>query len=91
AKGTGGYFLLSSGRASYRLRRSRNDDEMIELYIDANDDPRHDDWLSTFPWQGTAVSVEIRTEKIGDYDGFFRWIFDQIPRRGSRRGRIKFT
>ncbi|MGH7265467.1 MAG: hypothetical protein ACREMB_11520 [Candidatus Rokuibacteriota bacterium] len=39
AKGTGGYFLLSSGRASYRLRRSRNDDEMIELYIDAGGVP----------------------------------------------------
>lgn len=29
AKGTGGYFLLSSGRAAYRLRRSRGDEEML--------------------------------------------------------------
>lgn len=91
AKGTGGYFLLSSGRATYRLRRARDDDEMIRLHIDAYDDSRHDDWLSRFPWRGTVVSVEVRTEKIGDYDGFFGWIFDQIPRRESRRGRIKFT
>jgi hypothetical protein len=91
AKGTGGYFLLCSGRAAYRLRRSRDDDEMIRLYIDAYDDPRHDDWLAVAPWQGTIVTVEIRTEKIADYDGFFRWIFEQIPRRQSRRRRIKFT
>jgi hypothetical protein len=91
AKGTGGYFLLLSGRAAYRLRRSRDDDEMVDLHIDGYDDPRHDDWLSASPWQGTVVSVEVRTEKIGDYNGFFRWIFEQIPRRESRRGRIKFT
>lgn len=91
AKGTGGYFLLASGRAAYRLRRSRDDDEMVRLCIDAYDDPRRDDWLFPSPWEGTVVSVEVRTEKIGDYDGFFRWIFDQIPRRESRRGRIKFT
>ena len=91
AKGTGGYFLLDSGRAAYRLRRSRDDDEMVQLYMDAFEDPRHDEWLFPAPWQGTVVSVEIRTEKIGDYNGFFQWIFDQIPRRESRRGRIKFT
>ena len=91
AKGTGGYFFLRSGRACYRLRRSRDDDEMVRLYIDAYDDPRHDEWSSVSSWQGTVVSVEIRTEKIADYDGFFRWIFDQIPRRETRRGRIRFT
>jgi len=91
AKGTGGYFLLDSGRAAYRLRRSRDDDEMVQLYMDAFEDPRHDEWLFPAPWQRTVVSVEIRTEKIGDYNGFFQWIFDQIPRRESRRGRIKFT
>jgi hypothetical protein len=90
AKGTGGYFFLSSGRASYRLRRGRSDDEMIQLYIDAFDDPRHDEWRVP-RWQGTVVSVEIRTEKIGEYDGFFRWIFDQIPRREERHVAIKFT
>jgi hypothetical protein len=35
AKGTGGYFFLASGRAAFRLRRSRDDDEMIRLSIDA--------------------------------------------------------
>lgn len=34
AKGTGGYFLLASGRAAYRLRRSLSSDDMIRLYAD---------------------------------------------------------
>lgn len=90
AKGTGGYFLLASGRAGYRLRRARVE-ETTQLYFDAVDDPRHDMWRFPRPWQGTVVSVEIRTERIADYDGFFRWIFEQIPRRASRRDRIRFT
>jgi hypothetical protein len=81
AKGTGGYFLLRSGRASYRLRRSRSNDEMLELTLNAYSDPRHDAWWLPSSWQGTVVSVEIRTEKIRDYDGFFGWIFERIPRR----------
>jgi len=91
AKGTGGYFLLRSGHAAYRLRRSNDDDEMARLYFDGYDDPRHDDWNFSATWQGTVVSVEIRTEKIGDYNGFFRWIFNQIPRRRTRRAMVRFT
>lgn len=90
AKGTGGYFLLASGRAGYRLRRARTE-ETTQLYFDAFDDPRRDLWQFSRPWQGTVVSVEIRTERIADYDGFFGWIFGQIPRRASQRGRIRFT
>jgi anti-sigma regulatory factor (Ser/Thr protein kinase) len=51
AKGTGGYFLLTSGRAVYRLRRGRNDDEMLDLHVDGYDDPRHDEWRVPAPWQ----------------------------------------
>jgi anti-sigma regulatory factor (Ser/Thr protein kinase) len=91
AKGSGGYFFLLSGRAAYRLRRARNDEEMTELFFDAYDEPRHDRYGFATPWQGTVVSVEIRTEKIGDYDGFFQWIFKRIPRREAKRGRIRFT
>jgi hypothetical protein len=91
AKGTGGYFLLYSGRAAYRLRRAQSDDEMSQVFLDAFDDPRHDLWTLSSAWQGTVVSVEIRTEKIGDYEGFFGWIFDKIPRRESARRRIRFT
>jgi anti-sigma regulatory factor (Ser/Thr protein kinase) len=91
AKGSGGYFFLMSGNSAYRLRRGRSDSEMIELYIDAFDEPRHDRYKFESPWIGTVVSVEIRTEKIGDYDGFFQWIFHRIPRRETKRERIRFT
>lgn len=40
---------------------------------------------------GTVVSVEIRTEKIADYDGFFQWIFGRVPRKESHGRRIRFT
>lgn len=91
AKGSGGYFFLLSGKAGYRLRRARNDDEMTELYLDPYSDPRHDRYRFRSPWLGTVVSVEIRTEKIGDYDSFLNWIFSKVPRRESKRGRIRFT
>lgn len=91
AKGSGGYFFLLSGRSAYRLRRGRNDLEMTDLYLDAYEEPRHDRYFFESPWIGTVVSVEIRTEKIGDYDGFFKWIFHRIPRRETKRERIRFT
>jgi anti-sigma regulatory factor (Ser/Thr protein kinase) len=91
AKGSGGYFFLLSGRSAYRLRRATNDLEMTELYLDAYDEPRHDRYHFPAPWLGTVVSTEIRTEKIADYDNFFRWIFQRIPRRETARGRIRFT
>jgi hypothetical protein len=91
AKGTGGYFLLSSGNAGYRLRRSRSDDEMIALCLDPYDDSRHDRWTFPSPWLGTIASVEICTERIADYEGFFQWIFKQIPSRKTITERINFT
>lgn len=92
AKGTGGYFLLLSGKAGYRLRRSRADEEMTQLHFDGFEEPRHDQYEFGEPWPGSAVSIEVRTEKIGDYDGFFEWIFDQIPRRAAEaQRRIRFT
>lgn len=91
AKGSGGYFFLYSGNAGYRLRRSDDQDEMTVLYTDPFDDPRCDLWSFGHSWPGTVVSVEIRTDRIADYDGFFRWIFSTIPRRGSNRERIRFT
>lgn len=91
AKGTGGYFFLLSGEAAYRLRRGRDEEELTVLYSDPFAEPRHDLWRFGWHWPGTAVSVEIRTEKIGEYEGFFQWIFRQIPRRETRRERIRFT
>jgi len=92
AKGTGGYFLLASGLAGYRLRRANNDEEMIQLHFDGFEEPRHDEFEFDSPWLGSAVSIEVRTEKIGEYDGFFEWIFSQIPRRATHaQKRIRFT
>jgi anti-sigma regulatory factor (Ser/Thr protein kinase) len=91
AKGSGGYFFLLSGSAAYRLRRARRDSEMTKLLLDAYDEPRHNRYNFPAPWLGTVVSVEIRTEKIHDYEGFFKWIFRNVPRRETRRRRIRFT
>lgn len=91
AKGTGGYFLLISNSAAYRLRRESGDDEMTALYADPFDEPRIDRWAGFGDWQGTVVSVEIRTDKIADYTGFFQWIFGRIPRKTSKDHKIRFT
>lgn len=91
SKGSGGYFFLLSGSAGYRLRRARNDDEMRYVSLDPFDEPRHDRYDFSTPWEGTVVSVEIRTQKIGDYDGFLQWIFQKVPRRHTRSERIRFT
>lgn len=91
AKGTGGYFALISGEAAFRQRRSLAAEDEIELFADPYDDGRHDKYELPEPWQGTAVALEIRTEKIADYDGFFQWIFKQIPSRKGKRKKIKFT
>lgn len=91
AKGTGGYFFIVSGNAAFRQRRSLTDEEMVILYPDGFDDPRHDLYSLPAPWIGTAVAVEVRTDSIGDYEGFFQWIFRQIPRRMDRKRKIKFT
>jgi len=90
AKGTGGYFCLVSGRGAFRQRRSLSSDDEIRLFVDPYDDERHDRYELAQGWHGTAVGLEIRTDKIADYDGFFQWIFKQIPHR-TKRGKIKFT
>lgn len=91
AKGTGGYFLLISGKAAYRLRRARSDEDQVTLYTDAFDEDRYDRWKLSAPWHGTVVAVEIRTDQIADYHGFFQWIFRNIPSRASHTRRIRFT
>jgi hypothetical protein len=90
AKGTGGYFCLISGRAAFRQRRSRSNDDEIQLFVDPYDDARHDRYETGARWQGTVVGLEIRTDRIAEYGGFFQWIFGQIPQR-AKRPRIKFS
>lgn len=91
AKGTGGYFLLYSGHAAYRLRRARSEDDMMQLFPDPYDDPRGDRWAFNAPWRGTVCSVEIRTETIAHYDNFVQWVFKQVPSRKSAARKIRFT
>lgn len=91
AKGTGGYFVLISGHAAYRLRRAHRDEEQLELPLDPYDEKRFDLWNFGGGWRGTAVAVEVRTERIADYEGFFQWIFRQIPSKAMKRRRIQFT
>lgn len=91
AKGTGGYFLIVSGNAAYRLRRTNKDNEQLKLFFDPFDDILSDCWDIPFNWKGTAVTIEIRTDRIDNYKGFFQWIFSQIPKRKSITNRIIFT
>ncbi|HXH38993.1 MAG TPA: ATP-binding protein [Thermoanaerobaculia bacterium] len=91
AKGTGGYFLLYSGRAAYRLRRTKSAAKQIVLYLDPFDEPRRDVWRFRSRWSGTVVVVEIRTDRIADFQGFFQWIRRQMPTRTQTTRRIKFT
>jgi hypothetical protein len=90
AKGTGGYFFIASGYSGYRLRRALNYQAQRELFPNPFFD-RSDQWRFETPWQGTIVSLEIRTENIQYFDGFFSWIREQIPPRETVGQRIRFT
>lgn len=90
AKGTGGYFEIISGKATYRLRRARNDAEQVGLHTDPFDD-RCDQWEFPYAWQGTVATLEIRTDMIAEFEGFFSWIRDHIPARVSVKRKIRFT
>jgi anti-sigma regulatory factor (Ser/Thr protein kinase) len=90
AKGSGGYFFVASGRGAYRLRRARNPDEQAALFEDPLDD-RHDLWDFAHAWKGTVVALEIRTDQIADFEGYFSWIRRHFSARRSARRRIKFT
>jgi hypothetical protein len=89
AKGTGGYFLIASGQAAYRQYRTNSPQGQTKLFVDPALE-RHGLW--TIPnWQGTVVAVEVRTDRIADFDGFFSWIRSQIPQRQSTRRKLRFT
>ncbi|HKG22218.1 MAG TPA: hypothetical protein VKC34_09985 [Blastocatellia bacterium] len=91
AKGTGGYFLLLSGETAYRLMRTNSPDEQINLYFEAFDEPRYNLWELSSKWLGTTVAVEIRTDRIEDFQGFFQWIRKQMPARKTISKKIRFT
>lgn len=90
AKGSGGYFMLLSGGACYRLRRARGPLEQLDLPLDPTND-RHDLWQLPNSWQGTVVSMEIRSDQIEDFDQYFAWIRKFVPAREEVTRRIRFT
>ncbi|MPM14233.1 hypothetical protein SDC9_60594 [bioreactor metagenome] len=89
AKGTGGYFEIISGKAAYRLRRTQLNNQAV-LFNDPFFE-RCDVWDLTNPWQGTVVTIEIKTEMINDFESYFGWIKEQIPPRVPSQKRIIFT
>lgn len=90
AKGSGGYFFVASGQGAYRLRRARNDDEQTQLYEDPLGE-RHDSWDFGHAWEGTVVALEIRTDQIADFQGYFSWIKEHFAARRTERRNINFT
>lgn len=91
AKGTGGYFFFYSGKAAYRLRRTNSAVKQIVLYLDPFDEPNRDLWRFESPWVGTVAAVEVRTDRIADFQGFFQWIRRQMPTRERTARKIRFT
>jgi len=86
AKGSGGYFFLMSGRAAYRLRRSRT----AKILVDPMEE-NHDLWRVRSNWQGTVVAMEIPIDNIADFQEYFKSISDQIPRPDRKHRKIQFT
>jgi hypothetical protein len=84
AKGTGGYFLLVSGDAGYRLRRARTPDDQIDLYIDPFDEPRHDLWQFPSKWQGTVVALEIARRRLRIFRNSFGGSDRECPKEFLR-------
>lgn len=90
AKGTGGYFLIYSGSAAYRLGRA-SVQAQTRLFADALQEEHHDLWPLQNRWQGTVVALEIRTDRILDFDTYFGWIREHMSRRDREPRRILFT
>ncbi len=89
ARATGGYFVLLSGSAAYRLNRVR--DELPFLFQDAFQDPEKRVHSQKDAWSGTVAAMEINTEKTGNFPELFQWIRQQLPTKKTAAGKIKFT
>lgn len=90
AKGSGGYFLLTSGNAAYRLRRENHPEQQTLLMENPLED-RHDLWEFLHGWQGTVVALEIRTDHIANFEEYFAWIRKKMPSKKALGREIKFT
>lgn len=90
ARATGGYFVLLSGNAAFRIRREKQRKQR-RLFHDAFDDERHDAWILPNAWQGTVAAVEVATDEIRNFHAFFQRIREQLPARNSAAvAKIKF-
>ena len=83
AKGTGGYFLLLSGNAAYRLRRARSDEDQVTLYADAFEEDRKDRWPLPSPWNGFSVTFQAVRLKPGGFA-----LHDRNNKARAGRGRF---
>jgi hypothetical protein len=91
ARATGGYFVLASGDASFRIRREKRRAKRL-VFHDAYTDPKHNEWVLANAWRGTIAAVEVVTEEIPDFQAFFQWIRDQLPaKKPIDSGKIRFT
>lgn len=91
ARATGGYFVLASGNASFRIRREKNRAKRL-VFHDAYEDPKHNEWVLANKWHGTIAAVEIVTEEIPDFHAFFDWVRKQLPaKKETAAGKIRFT
>jgi hypothetical protein len=91
ARATGGYFVLASGNASFRIRREKQRDQRV-VFHDAYLDPKHNEWILHNPWHGTVAAVEIATDEIPDFHQFFQWVRSQLPtKKKTAAEKIKFT
>lgn len=88
AKTTGGYFEILSGNAVYRLRR--NNQNQLKLFQDPFLDSA-DIWELPSPWNGTVVTMEIRTDRISNFKELFSRIRVSMPERTHTKKEIRFT
>jgi hypothetical protein len=88
ARATGGYFVLVSGDAAFRIRRSPKN---RRLFADVEHDPQTDIYKFRSEWQGTIACVEIATQEIPDFQEFFKWVWKQLPPNTSAAGKVRFT
>ncbi|MDE3163975.1 MAG: hypothetical protein KGL64_12000 [Acidobacteriota bacterium] len=94
AKATGGYFVLISGKAAFRLNREKPKKQTrqpLTIFHDAFNEPNVKRCLQTAPWIGTVAAMEINTERTTNFPELFQWIRQQLPTKKTAAGKIKFT
>lgn len=91
AKATGGYFVLASGKAAFRISRHKERGAGREIYFDAFEDPKGTQYDLSGEWKGTIAAMEIFTDRVPDFPELFQWIRSQLPTKKTAAGKIRFT